>query len=129
MTHHYNPNLAASVTTTGQQILMSMIKQLTPTSLAQSIVGVQPIKGNVGSIFTMRHSYTTQPKYKFSRAKWYVAEFNVADYTDVVHWCREQFGPHPRNPDAWSRWEHRYENKIHFRDKEDYIMFVLRWGV
>lgn len=72
-------------------------------------------------------SSITPSKYKFSR-DWYVAEFNVDDYTDVVHWCREQFGPHPRNPDAWSRWEHRYENKIHFRDEKDYVWFVLRWS-
>ena len=69
----------------------------------------------------------TKSKYRFSR-DWYVAEFDIADYTDVVHWCREQFGPHPRNPDAWARWEHRYENKIHFRDEKDYIWFVLRWS-
>jgi hypothetical protein len=67
-----------------------------------------------------------EPKYKFSR-EWYVAEFNLKDYTDVVHWCREQFGPHPKYPDAWSRWEHRYENKIHFRDEKDYAWFMLRW--
>ena len=66
-------------------------------------------------------------KYKFSR-EWYVAEFAIKDYTDVIHWCREQFGPHPSQPDAWSRWIHRYEDKIHFRDEKDYIWFVLRWS-
>jgi hypothetical protein len=69
-----------------------------------------------------------KPKYKFSRANWYVAEFNIKDYTDVAHWCREQFGPHPRNPDAWSRWVHQYEDKIHFRDSKDYEWFMLRWS-
>jgi hypothetical protein len=99
-----------------------------PLSVAQSIVGVQPMSGPVGKIFTMQHWSPPQSKYKFTRAMWYVAEFDVDDYTDVVHWCTEQFGSHPKYPDAWSRWEHRYENKIHFRDKEDYIMFKLRWG-
>jgi hypothetical protein len=69
-----------------------------------------------------------EEKYKFSRANWYVAEFNIKDYTDVAHWCREQFGPHPRNPDAWSRWVHQYEDKIHFRDSKDYEWFMLRWS-
>jgi hypothetical protein len=69
-----------------------------------------------------------EPKYKFSRVNWYQAEFNIKDYTDVVHWCREQFGPHPRNPDAWSRWWHQYEDKIHFRDAKDYEWFLLRWS-
>jgi hypothetical protein len=81
-----------------------------------------------GTIFKMRYYTTPQSKYKFTRANWYVAEFDIKDYTDVVHWCREQFGPHPWNPDAWSRWEHRYENKIHFRDEKDYAWFVLRWS-
>jgi hypothetical protein len=69
-----------------------------------------------------------EPKYKFSRSNWYVAKFNIKDYTDVVHWCREQFGPHPRNPDSWSRWRHEYEDKIHFRDAKDYEWFLLRWS-
>jgi hypothetical protein len=69
-----------------------------------------------------------EPKYKFSRANWYQAEFNIKDYTDVVHWCREQFGLHPRNPDAWSRWWHQYEDKIYFRDEQDYLLFLLRWS-
>lgn len=76
---------------------------------------------------TMNFIVSPQPKYKFSR-DWYVAEFNVKDFTDVVHWCREQFGPHPRHPDAWSRWKHTYENKIHFRDEQDYMWFLLRWS-
>ena len=49
-------------------------------------------------------------------------------FNEVRAWCWEQFGPHPRNPDAWSRWEHRYANKIHFRDEQDYMWFLLRWS-
>jgi len=99
-----------------------------PLSVAQSILGVQPMPTYTGSIFTMRFNYATQSKYKFSRANWYVAEFNIADYTDVVHWCTEQFGSHPKYPDAWTRWMHKYGDHIHFRDKEDYVWFVLKWG-
>jgi hypothetical protein len=66
-------------------------------------------------------------KYKFSR-EWLVAEFDYRKYDEVRMWCREYFGPEPRYPDAWTRWEHRYENKIHFRDQADYILFVLRWS-
>lgn len=68
------------------------------------------------------------PKYNFSRAKWYVAEFDEKHYWEVEQWCSEQFGPHPKRPDAWSRWMHKYEDKIHFRDEKDYHWFVLRWG-
>lgn len=69
-----------------------------------------------------------EPKYKFSRAKWYVAEFNWKDYDEVTSWCEQHFGPHPNNPDAWSRWHHRYSDMIHFRDEKDYNWFVLRWS-
>ena len=68
-----------------------------------------------------------EPKYKFSR-NWYQAEFDPADYFAVDKWCVEQFGPHPKHPDAWSRWWHKFENSILIRDQEDYFNFVLRWG-
>jgi hypothetical protein len=70
----------------------------------------------------------TKSKYKFSRANWYVAEFDDRHYFEVDAWCTEHFGPHPKNPDAWSRWVHKYSDKIHFRDEKDYAWFVLRWG-
>jgi len=105
-----------------------MIRKQLPILLAKAITGVQPMTGPVGGLFRMKYTYTPQSKYKFTRANWYVAEFNIKDYTDVVHWCREQFGPHPRNPDAWSRWEHKYEDKIYFRDEKDYAWFMLRWS-
>lgn len=67
-------------------------------------------------------------KYKFSRAKWYEAEFDDKYYFEVDKWCEEQFGPHPKNPDAWCRWVHRDTYRIHFRDEKDYNWFMLRWS-
>lgn len=69
------------------------------------------------------------PTYKFSRANWYVAEFDDKNYFEVEAWCSQQFGPHPARPDAWSRWVHKYSEKIHFRDEKDYQWFLLRWGI
>ena len=86
--------------------------------------GVQPMTGPAGSIFKMK---TVSPsKYKFSR-NWYIAEFNDVDYNAVREWCAEQFGPEDKFPNAWSRWQHRYEHQIFFRDEKDYVLFVLRW--
>jgi hypothetical protein len=68
-------------------------------------------------------------KYKFSRANWYVADFDWVHHGEVLEWCKQQFGPHPKNPDAWSRWYNKYSEKIHFRDSKDYEWFLLRWGV
>lgn len=67
-------------------------------------------------------------KYKFSRAKWYQAEFNPEDYYEVDAWCEKHFGPHPKKPDAWSRWWHKFEYNILFRDEKDYVFFMLRWS-
>ena len=97
--------------------------KLLSTVMAQSIIGVQPMP-NTG-IFNVRFS---KSKYKFNRAKWYVAVYNYNYYYEVVEWCAEQFGPHPEQPDAWSRWVHKYEDTIHFRDEKDYAWFVLRWS-
>lgn len=66
--------------------------------------------------------------YKFSRAKWHTADFKWEDYDEVRKWCREQFGPEPRHADAWSRWVHKYETQIQFRDEADCILFHLRWA-
>ena len=119
--------MKGSITVMGQQILLSALRNALPNLMAQQIVGVQPMT-STDNIFTMKASYTPQSKYKFSRANWYVADFNLKDYHEVESWCAEQFGPHPKRPDAWSRWFHKYEDKIHFRDEKDYILFVLRWS-
>lgn len=66
-------------------------------------------------------------KYKFSR-KWHQAYFNLKDYDDVDEWCEQQFGKHPARPDAWSRWWHKFEDSILFRDEKDYVLFTLRWS-
>lgn len=112
-----------------QKIIMPMIKQLTPTLLANSILGVQPMQGPVGEIFTVKFNYTPalKPKYNFSRAKWYDADHRYDDYDDVIAWCTEQFGPRPKRPDAWTRWYDIHIDRIRFRDEKDYAWFVLRW--
>jgi hypothetical protein len=69
-----------------------------------------------------------KPKYQFSRAKWYVAEYNWMHHDGVIEWCIQQFGPHPNNPDAWSRWHNTHADTIQFRDAKDYEWFLLRWS-
>ncbi len=95
----------------GRQTGKSTLSQLYNTNLCKEIL--LPMK---------------EEKYKFSRANWYQAEFNDKDYFEVDAWCSQQFGPHPANPDAWSRWWHKFHNSILFRDEKDYILFTLRWS-
>lgn len=67
-------------------------------------------------------------KYKFSRAKWYQAYFDSAYYHQVFDWCEQHFGKHDHYPNAWSRWNHKFEDSILFRDEKDYVFFMLRWS-
>ena len=75
----------------------------------------------------------TKPKYQFSRAKWYTADVGRGvwklsqEYNEIIEWCTEHFGPHPKRHDAWSRWWVGI-GAIYFRDEKDYHWYVLRWG-
>jgi hypothetical protein len=111
-----------------QPIIMPIIRQVTPTLLANSILGVQPITGPVGEIFTVKSKIVSVPKYKFSRAKWYEADHGYDDYDAIIAWCTEHFGPRPKRPDAWTRWYDIHIDRIRFRDEKDYAWFVLRWS-
>jgi hypothetical protein len=102
----------ASASRTGKSTLNSLIKSLYYSNLCNEIV--LPMK--------------PAPKYKFSRANWYVAEYDWVYQAEVLEWCKQQFGPHPQHPDAWSRWYNKYSEKIHFRDSKDYEWFILRWS-
>ena len=72
-------------------------------------------------------------KYKFSRAKWYTVELQdmpwrfSREYNEIIAWCSQQFGAHPVEADAWSRW-HVGLSKIYFRDAKDYQWYMLRWA-
>jgi hypothetical protein len=66
-------------------------------------------------------------KYRFSRAKWYEAKL-PRDQQAAFAWCVKQFGPEPKNTDAWSRWYFNVDRTFRFRDAKDYEWFLLRWG-
>ena len=68
-----------------------------------------------------------EQKYKFSRAKWYEAKL-PRDRQGAFNWCVKNFGPEPKNPDAWSRWYFNVERTFRFSDSKDYEWFILRWG-
>lgn len=72
-------------------------------------------------------------KYRFSRAKWHTIDIGSGgwrlsrEYNEIIEWCTKQFGPHPKKPDAWSRWWVGV-GQIYFRDSKDYVLYQLRWG-
>ena len=96
---------------TGKSMYMNLLKtRYYGTNLCKEIV------------FPMK----PEPKYKFSRAKWYEATL-PGDRQAVFAWCTEQFGPEPYHPDAWSRWYFNVNRTFRFRDAKDYEWFLLRW--
>jgi hypothetical protein len=108
--------------------LLNMIRRTEPALVAQQIAGVQPMNLDSGAFFTPYIPKGMTSKYKFSRARWYAAVYNYNYYHEVFEWCTQHFGPHPGQPDARSRWSHKYEDQIQFRDEQDYMWFVLKWG-
>lgn len=76
-----------------------------------------------------------KPKYKFSRSKWYEVSLMFKSYVPIqerLDWCEQNFGPQPKNPDAWTRWYTTVRNpdsgSIRFSDSKDYEWFMLRWS-
>jgi|694.fasta_scaffold59867_10 hypothetical protein len=118
----------------GKSYLNAYLNTWFQNNLCQEIVlpeqeYIQELKISFGNLATNRSKQKKKvKKYQFSRAEWYVADFAWAHQGKVLAWCSQQFGPHPQRPDAWSRWSHKYQGKIHFRDSKDYEWFVLRWS-
>jgi len=115
-TTKYDARTAASISALAKRIMQDMSE------------GLQPLNPDQPGFRPMQITFPPKPKYQFSRSKWYAAEYDWIDYGEAMAWCAEQFGPHPRQHDAWSRWWDRYEGKVYFRDERDYQWFVLRWG-
>ena len=106
---------------TGKSLYMEMLKnRIYDTNLCKEIfLPMQP---------------ATKPKYQFSRAKWYSAEmpghatWRFSDeYNSIIEWGTEQFGPHPTEQDAWSRWWVGL-GVINFRDEKDFVFYKLKWS-
>ncbi len=116
MTQLYDSKTAASVTALAQKILKNH------GNLCKEIIFP-------GYPLTSASLNRLMPKYKFSRANWYVADYDWVHHAEVLEWCTKQFGPHPQRPDAWSRWQNKYSERIHFAYEKDYQWFLLRWGV
>ena len=133
----HDPALVKSIIASAQKVLLPMIGRFAwPNTIAQQTIGVQPMTGPVGEIFTVSAGHRPKSKYKFSRAKWYEAD-RAIDHSspwpfmrynrEQFSWCVAQFGSAPDYPDAWSRW-YMINDRFRFRDERDYVLFTLRWS-
>ena len=109
---------------TGKSMYMQMLKsRITNDNLCKEII-------------LPMNKKRFEPKYKFSRKTWYtISLFNIDDpivsgtRLSRIEWCAKQFGQHPKNPDAWTRWYVDYQSlKLVFRDLKDYQLYLLKWS-
>ena len=137
-----------SITVTAQEILGSQMTMLSnstqgispfqgykPGEMVLWTSGVRSGKSTIGNNMMMtmlknrKYMEEEKSKYKFSR-NWFTVSLGKMDWKkviDCINWCEETFGPQPKNPDAWSRWQIKYSS-IYFRDSKDYEWFMLRWS-
>jgi hypothetical protein len=111
----------------GQMTLYSAGRQ-TGKSMLNSLYGSTGIKSLYYNNLCNEIMLPMKPasKYRFSRAKWYEAKVS-RDQQAAFAWCVKQFGPEPKNTDAWTRWYFNVDRTFRFRDAKDYEWFILRW--
>ena len=132
---------ANAVTRTGQGILRDACEYLAYNTMdiastGKSTMTLKVLKNRIYDTNLCKEVMFPQPpasKYQFSRAKWYTVDIGMGswrlgrEYNDIIAWCNETFGPHPKRSDAWSRWWVGI-GQIYFRDQRDLVLYKLRWA-
>lgn len=94
---------------------MPIIRQVMPTVMANHIIGVQPMMGNVGSIFTKTiggHSFN--PKY------WpHVKQVSYSQLFEAERWCYDNIK---------GRYWRSQGLHFAFKREADYMVFLLKWS-
>jgi hypothetical protein len=80
-----------------------------------------------GRVFGARY-YTIRPNFE-----WWMPssqlDFTDTTWRDMSEWCADIYGPTPSDG-VWTPSARWYENnaKFWFRERDDMIMFLLRWS-
>lgn len=113
---NYDPNLAASISATAHAITTPLIRNIKPSTMAQQILGVQPMTGTGKSWFS-QYYYIFQKSY--NKKYWpyqYTVEWDSVE--DAERWCWKQF--------KGRNW-HSSGTAFVFKRKKDAALFVLKW--
>lgn len=125
-----------------QQVLIAQIRRVMPSIIAQYLIGVQPMSGPAGDIFTMRGNYNCAGRVVlckehfnhflrvYNRRKHHHPDYLTnLGYTkirlgfyrtvDASEWCRETFRPGTYVRSSLDFW---------FAYERDATLFTLRWG-
>ena len=131
------------MTTLVNSTMISIIRRVTPTIIANDIIGVQPMTGPIGAIFSLRSKYNqrriklTNDHYRVfvrlnNRKKTQaIPDINAAKYPrlslplgslndniNCLTWCAEQFGKCGYIEDSGTIW---------FANDNDMLFYKLRW--
>lgn len=111
------------------KIMLPLIRKIVPATVAQEIVGVQPMSSPFE--FTIGEGYYEDGKY-FYWAKPPMMVGQVFAYgspleNDCYAWCQETFGE-CGNPSTDDYLWFYYASKYYFSREEERTMFILRWS-
>ena len=110
-----------------------MIRQVLPSVIAADIIGVQPMQGAGGSIFSMRYTFGNEHKpviLKFSKIRvdqhwniWFESGIGMTSILQVEEWLKQfpktDYWTYQKDP-----WSDFYVN---IYNEEILTAFTLRW--
>jgi hypothetical protein len=144
MTPFYNKNTASAITQTAQ-VLLPIIRRVMATQLANDIIGVQPMTGPAGGIFSLKPTYypitvkLTKDHYRYFLRVYNRRQYHTVDYIDslgypVVKLTRRDDGVFDAmNARVWAIQNLKSGSyissgaKFWFAREKDHTLFLLRW--
>lgn len=101
------------MTASDPRLMIPMLRKIMPNTVAQQIVGVQPMTGTGGkSIFNQFFAKEYNKKY------WPYQYVITQNSNEAERWCWERF-----KGCYWSN----YGRKFVFKREKDAVLFALRW--
>lgn len=102
------------------------ISKMLPTLLANDIIGVQPMAGPTGQIFSMRQSsWETNIRHIYEETTngrtVYIVSCAHYMVDEMFDWCFQTFGP------LYGRWL-QYGLLFNFSNEADRTWFIMRWS-
>lgn len=117
--------------------LIPIIRKLMPTTIAQQIVGVQPMPSSAFNTFSFdgsnrKDEMTTGEDFTYEQAYWAQPDLGgpyslrQERYKEIHEWAGNTFGKHTKewNNPRWSASDRKYW----FKHEKDRLLFVLKWS-
>ncbi len=113
-----------------RNIMIPMIRQILPGTIAQNIIGVQPMFGPVGSIHTIRHTYVrdiknilvTITKFDFHWHCFFDIDGELNRIQPITEWIKETM-----SEDNYWIYNHDDILSVNVYDEESALAISLRW--